>query len=85
MATASPSPTPNPNAMKFTLDVSLASAINVTSVQAASGDKFAEAVFSAGGVASLFGVNDFVTVTREPDADWAPIVAAVEAAAAAYL
>jgi scaffold Nfu/NifU family protein len=85
MATASPSPTPNPNAMKFTLDVSLASAINVTSAQAASGDKFAEAVFSAGGVASLFGVNDFVTVTREPDADWGPIVAAVEAAAAAYL
>jgi hypothetical protein len=85
MATASPSPTPNPNAMKFTLDVPLPSTMNVTSAQAASGDKFAEAIFSAGGVASLFGVNDFVTVTREPDADWGPIVAAVEAAAEAYL
>ncbi len=85
MATASPSPTPNPNALKFTLDAPLASAMNVSSAQAASGDKFAEAVFAAGGVASLFGVNDFVTVTREPDADWGPIVAAVEAAAEAYL
>jgi hypothetical protein len=28
-------------------------------------------------VASVFGVNDFVTVTREPGADWDPIVAAV--------
>ncbi len=85
MATALPSPTPNPNAMKFTLDVALPSTMNVTSAHAASGDKFAEAIFSAGGVASLFGVNDFVTVTREPEADWGPIVAAVEAAAEAYL
>jgi hypothetical protein len=85
MATATPSPTPNPNAMKFMLDVSLPSTMNVMSAQAASGDKFAEAIFSAGGVASLFGVNDFVTVTREPEADWDPIVAAVEAAAESYL
>jgi Scaffold protein Nfu/NifU N terminal len=85
MATASPSPTPNPNAMKFTLDVSLPATMNVTSVAGASGDQFAEAVFGAGGVASLFGVNDFVTVTREPDAEWGPIVAAVQAAAEAYL
>jgi hypothetical protein len=85
MATASPSPTPNPNAMKFTLDVPLPSTMNFTSAEAASGDEFAEAVFSAGGVASLFGVNDFVTVTREPEADWAPIVAAVVDAAEAHL
>jgi hypothetical protein len=30
-------------------------------------------------------VNDFVTVTRQPGADWAPIVAAVQAAAATHL
>ncbi|HYL51696.1 MAG TPA: NifU N-terminal domain-containing protein [Acidimicrobiia bacterium] len=71
--------------MKFTLSVTLPSTMNVRSVHAAAGDKFAEAIFGVGGVASLFGVNDFVTVTREPDADWGPIVAAVEAAAEAYL
>jgi hypothetical protein len=42
-------------------------------------------VFSAPGVVSLFGVNDFVTVTRSSEADWAPIIAAVQEAAAAYL
>jgi hypothetical protein len=85
MATASPSATPNPNAVKFTLDVTLDSTMNVTSKEAADGNEFAEAVFDAGGVASLFGVNDFVTVTRQPDADWDPIIDAVQAAAAAYL
>ena len=85
MAVATPSPTPNPNALKFDLDAPLASSMNVTSAEAAAGNPFAEAVFEAGGVVSVFGVNDFVTVTREPDADWDAIVAAVQAAAEAYL
>jgi len=42
-------------------------------------------VFAAGGVASIFGLNDFVTVTREADHAWDPIVTAVQAAAAAHL
>ena len=85
MASASPSTTPNPDAMKFTLDVTLPASMNVTSSGDAAGNAFAEAVFAAGGVASVFGVNDFVTVTREPGADWDPIVQAVQAAAAAHL
>jgi hypothetical protein len=36
-------------------------------------------------VASVFGVNDFVTVTRQPGADWGPITEAVQAAAAEHL
>ena len=85
MATATPSPTPNPDAMKFTLDVTLAEAVNFRDAAAASDDAFARDVFAAGGVASLFGVNDFVTITREPGADWDPIVAAVRRAAADHL
>ena len=85
MASAEPSPTPNPNALKFTLDTPLASSINVTDASAAAGNPFAEAVFAAGGVVSVFGVNDFVTVTRQPGADWDPIVAAVQAAAREFL
>ncbi|MBK9178095.1 MAG: NifU N-terminal domain-containing protein [Acidimicrobiales bacterium] len=85
MASATPSPTPNPNAMKFTLDVRLDGSMNVGSAEAAAGNPFAEAVFEAGGVASVFGVNDFVTVTREPGADWDPIVTAVQQAAARHL
>jgi hypothetical protein len=85
MATASPSSTPNPDAMKFTLDTTLPEMLNIGSPQAAVGMPFAEAVFAAGGVASIFGVNDFVTVTRQPGAEWEPIVAAVLSAAEANL
>ena len=85
VANASPSPTPNPDAMKFTLDVTLAETLDVPSPDAAVGVPFAEAVFAAGGVAAIFGVNDFITVRRQPGVQWDPIVAAVVAAAAAHL
>jgi hypothetical protein len=84
VATVRPSTTPNPNAMKFTLDVTLAERIDTTRGENAD-SPFARTVLAADGVASVFGVNDFVTVTREPDADWDPIVCAVEEAAAAHL
>ena len=84
MATATPSPTPNPDAMKFNLDVHLGEMFNVTNATEAE-QPFAKAVFAAPGVVSLFGVNDFVTVTRAADAEWEPIIAAVQEAAAAYL
>jgi Scaffold protein Nfu/NifU N terminal len=85
MANASPSPTPNPDAIKFTLDTTVPETFNITSPDAAVGMPFAEAVFAAGGVAAIFGVNDFVTVRRQPGFEWDPIVAAVIAAAAAHL
>jgi Scaffold protein Nfu/NifU N terminal len=85
VATAAPEPTPNPDATKFTLDTTLPGSFNVTSVEAAAGNAFAEAVFAVDGVTSVFGVNDFVTVNRRPGADWEPIIAAVQAAAEAHL
>lgn len=85
MASASPSPTPNPNAMKFTLDVKLPATMNLANAAAAEGNPFAAAVFRVEGVAALFGVNDFVTVTRRPGADWDTIVDGVKAAAAEHL
>jgi len=71
--------------MKFTLDITLPEMLSVTSPDAAAGAPFAEAVFAAGGIASIFGVNDFVTVTRQPGVEWGPIVAVVVDAAAAHL
>jgi len=76
------SSTPNPDAMKFSLDVTLPTMVNVTDAADAVGDPFVEAVFAAGGVAAVFGVNDFVTITRQAGAPWEPIVEAVTAAAA---
>ena len=84
MASAHPAATPNPDAMKFTLDVVLPSMINAGRPEEAE-DPFTRAVFAVDGVANVFGVNDFVTITRTPGADWGPIVAAVEAAAADHL
>lgn len=85
VATATPSSTPNPDAMKFTLDTKLEAMFNATSADDAADKPFVADVFAAGGVATVFGVNDFVTVTRRPGADWDPIIAAVHAAAEAYL
>lgn len=85
MATATPSSTPNPDAMKFTLDTRLEAMFNATSTADAADKPFAAAVFAAGGVATVFGVNDFVTVTRLPGAEWEPIIAAVHAAAETHL
>jgi hypothetical protein len=84
MACVRPMITPNPDAMKFTLDVTLPAR-----VLAACGDDvddaFTRAVLAIDGVAAVFGMNDFVTVTRVHGADWAPIVDTVEDAAAKHL
>ena len=86
MANASPTPSPNPNALKFELDTTLPDTISFSSAEEAASNPFAAAVFEAPGVASIFGVNDFVTVNRQsPDVDWEPIIAAVQAAAASHL
>lgn len=76
-------PTPNPNAGKFTADRRLvegkASHSYYSAAQAAA-DPLAARLFELDGVASLFMADDFVTVTRRPDADWqqlAPRVIAV--------
>lgn len=85
MATATPSPSPNPNALRFQLDITLPGTLSVNSAADAGDDAFAKAVFAAEGVAAIFGVNDFVTVTRRPGAEWDEIIEAVQAAAAEHL
>jgi hypothetical protein len=85
MATAVPSPSPNPNALRFQLDVTLPGTLSANSAEEAAGHPFLAAVFAAPGVAGVFGVNDFVTVTRAPGAEWEPIIEAVQAEAAAHL
>jgi hypothetical protein len=85
MVTATPEPSPNPNALRFQLDTTLSETLSVNGADEAEDNEFAAKVFAAGGVASIFGVNDFVTVTRSPGAEWDPIVTAVQEAAAEHL
>ena len=79
------SSTPNPDAMKFTLDRRFDEMFTIATVEDAQDVPFAKAVFDAGGVASVFGTADFVTITRAEGADWSAIEAAVRAAAAEHL
>ena len=89
MATATPlmDASPNPNALKFQLDITLPDTLGFRSKDEAeaAGNRFAAAVLGVDGVISLFGTNDFVTVTRRPEAPWEPIIEAVQAAAGSDL
>ncbi len=64
--------TPNPNATKFVADATLVlqGSRSWSSADEASGDPLGEALFQIAGVASVFMVNDFVTVTKNADATW---------------
>jgi hypothetical protein len=66
--------------MKFVLDVTLPERLLANRGDDVN-DPFVRALLSIDGVASVFGINDFVTVTRERGADWDAIVGAVEDAA----
>ena len=79
------SPTPNPDAMKYTVDRRFDEMFNIASAEDAASNAFARAMFEAGGVASVFGTADFVTITRSDGADWGTIESSVRAAAAEHL
>lgn len=70
-------PTPNPNAGKFVVSRPVvdgnASKSFYSAAQAAS-DPVAAALFNVAGVQSLFMADDFITVMKEPSADWQQLV-----------
>jgi hypothetical protein len=72
--------TPNPNALKFTLNRAVTEGRSKTyaSPEAAEASPLAKALFEIAGVKSLFFLNNFITVTRQPGSDWAAISRQVE-------
>lgn len=74
--TVTPEPTPNPNATRFSLgeDALGGASRSFADPAAAAGTPWAEKLFEIGGVVSLFGVKDFVTVTKEAHTGWEAIV-----------
>lgn len=74
--------TPNPQAGKFTVGRPLVEGRGVTfdTPEAARGNAAAERLLAEPGVASVFMVADFVTVTKDPAADWAELAPRVQAA-----
>ena len=73
-------PTPNPNALKFTLTRVVAEGRSKTysSPDAAAASPLAKRLFEIAGVKSVFFLNNFITVTREPDSDWVALARQVE-------
>jgi hypothetical protein len=73
-------PTPNVHALKFTLDrrVTEGRSKTYTSVEQAKDDPLARSLLEIPGVRMVFLLNDFITVTRDPSADWDAIVPEVE-------
>jgi hypothetical protein len=69
--------TPNPNAGKFIADRTLVegrSSRSFYSVEQAAADPVAAALWELDGVASVFMVEDFVTVTKDAAADWSELI-----------
>lgn len=70
-------PTPNPNAGKFIAGQTIVegkSSRSFHNAEQAAADPVAQALFELHGVASVFMVEDFVTVTKQPDADWSDLI-----------
>ena len=69
--------TPNPNAGKFVVGrpvVRGSGSLSFFSAEQAGDDPIGSVLFGIAGVASVFMVEDFVTVTKTPEADWADLV-----------
>jgi hypothetical protein len=75
-------PTPNVHALKFTLDrrVTEGRSETYTSLEQAASSPLAQRLLRIPGVRMVFLLNDFITVTRQPEADWDAIVPQVESA-----
>jgi hypothetical protein len=70
-------PTPNPNAGKFACGRTVVegkSSRSFYDAGQAESHPIAAALFELDGVASVFMVEDFVTVTKEPAADWSELI-----------
>ena len=68
-------PTPNPNAMKFVLSSTrFAKPLSFASAEAAATHPLAAQLFAVRGIYNVFMAQDFVTVNKLPELDWASLI-----------
>ncbi len=70
--------TPNPNSMKLNLTGPAGSTSTYTRTNASGAAPFVAKLLEVPGVESVFICADFVTLNRDPRADWEPIIAAAK-------
>ncbi|MHA0857729.1 NifU N-terminal domain-containing protein [Paenibacillus sp. CMAA1364] len=75
-------PTPNPNSMKINASGTIFEGAGSVSLKsgAQTDHPLASALLAIEGIDNIFGIRDFVTVTKEPDAQWDVILPQVEEA-----
>ncbi|MEC7985887.1 MAG: NifU N-terminal domain-containing protein [Myxococcota bacterium] len=70
-----PIETPNPNAYKFKVNTTVAKvSFSVASLEDAKENALAKDLIQLDGVSSIFGVHDFVTVTKKNTGDWDDLI-----------
>lgn len=80
-------PTPNPNSLKITREghtFMQEGMLTASTVEEAEGCPPAQALLRLEGVANVFVVPAFLTVTRTPGADWDRLIPALEKRLAAF-
>lgn len=81
------SPTPNPNSLKFTLEEGQfleAGLVSFRSPGEAAGTPWAEHLFAIEGIANVFAMPLFLTVTKSAHASWDTLYDEVEAVLTAF-
>src|SRR5690606_38243542 len=81
MPTVTAHPTPNPNSLKFTLAGARfipSGLVSYGGAEEAAGDPLGSALSALRGVANVFIVPDFVTVTKHPAANWDQLAPSIE-------
>ena len=66
--------TPNPNSMKLNLDESVGKTVTYTQEQRVGCSQDVAGLLDIEGVKSVFVCNDFITLNRDPRADWKHIL-----------
>lgn len=72
--------TPNPNALKVTAPSPFCNGSKIISNSAQTQSPLAKALLAVDGVTSLFFLNDFVTISKKPEADWNAMVPFIQEA-----
>lgn len=80
-------PTPNVNALKFVTNRRITEGRSQTfrSAAEAAGAPLAAALLQIPGVVQVFFLNDFITITRDPTADWTAMAEQAERQIRAHL
>ncbi len=66
--------TPNPNSMKLNLDEQLGTAVTITAEDCSNAPDWVQRLLQIRGLQSVFLCANFITLNKDPRADWKPIL-----------